>query len=761
MVCGGVAAGFRASLCPRGSASAAAEGPYSGICSSGPAGGGAGDPSRPRPGRDLPRYPQLSASLYKTKRTPSWRLCWSTRACSMENAYALLTNIQGFDSFSLGPHSSREEISRAFQTQMLIWHPDKNPGDEQAARVFERMKLAYDILLDPEERRAHDATLKVSNSSQLAAGPSCATIAGGHIQIDPLLQAAGSPAPQPPLKQPPSEDLGAAPPSARPFAYVDREPGSATPASKAGLRRGDALLRIGEASHLRDVQAQLQASLNKPLPTLVVDSQGRFVKKWLVPHVWDAWAPKSLLGCQMSDRCPVDLLATHPAAAGEQQRMRPRSGMPSPLDELEDTYDDSGTDPESADVLPPPGMPRPRLKRIMASARRNDSGKEGAYWARCLLCLISLSGLGLGLTILLYPAFSYSIFDIWQLASLQCDAVIETEHIIAMPPAAPPQLAEILISGRRTLGKRASDGADATSSPADAAAPFTHAAVAAEADADGVSATPTAAAASARVAISNPSRVATAPVATATAPPPPHPPRRDVEPPPRPAPPPSWPLAGVVAFAPPCPPPPQPQRPPTPPPPMYASPDAGSILSRANENWITVIKATSLGLDVLRDSVRYILVASAVVVAISLIGLVLAMCPPSRSRALLAACYLGFGLPSWIFLSFVSVSALALRDDSERLITLYWKCLQRYAHELGGTGAGPPEPYHHVDAAASICIAAAALLLVGLLTVCRVIGWRTLARHSIIWIAGISGLVGAATLGVGIMLKLTSNVAGT
>jgi len=191
---------------------------------------------------------------------------------------------------------------------------------------------------------------------------------------------------------------------------------------------------------------------------------------------------------------------------------------------------------------------------------------------------------------------------------------------------------------------------------------------------------------------------------------------------------------------------------------MYASPDAGSVLSRANENWITVVKATSLGLDVLRDSVRYILVASAVVVAISLIGLILAMCPPSRTRALFAACYLGFGLPSWIFLSFVSVSVLALRDDSERLITLYWKCLQRYAHELGGTGAGPPEPYYHVDAAASICIAAATLLLVGLLTACRVIGWRTLARHSIIWIAGISGLVGAATLGVGIMLKLTSNV---
>ena len=37
-----------------------------------------------------------------------------------ENAYALLTNIQGFDSFSLGPHSSLEEIARAFQTQVRV-----------------------------------------------------------------------------------------------------------------------------------------------------------------------------------------------------------------------------------------------------------------------------------------------------------------------------------------------------------------------------------------------------------------------------------------------------------------------------------------------------------------------------------------------------------------------------------------------------------------------------------------------------------------
>jgi hypothetical protein len=35
-----------------------------------------------------------------------------------ENTYTILTNIQGYDSFSLGPHSTVEEITRAFQTQV-------------------------------------------------------------------------------------------------------------------------------------------------------------------------------------------------------------------------------------------------------------------------------------------------------------------------------------------------------------------------------------------------------------------------------------------------------------------------------------------------------------------------------------------------------------------------------------------------------------------------------------------------------------------
>jgi hypothetical protein len=109
---------------------------------------------------------------------------------------------------------------------------------------------------------------------------------------------------------PAEADLGVPPPDAHPFAYVDKEPRASTPAAKAGLRRGDALLRIGEASRLCDVQAQLQASVHSPLPVLLIDVRGRLLQKWVVPHPFDALAPAALLGCALSDTCPVDLIDT-------------------------------------------------------------------------------------------------------------------------------------------------------------------------------------------------------------------------------------------------------------------------------------------------------------------------------------------------------------------------------------------------------------------------------------------------------------------
>lgn len=49
-----------------------------------------------------------------------------------------------------------EEIKKAYRGLAKRYHPDKNPGDEEASRLFKEANEAYEILTNPEKRRAYD-----------------------------------------------------------------------------------------------------------------------------------------------------------------------------------------------------------------------------------------------------------------------------------------------------------------------------------------------------------------------------------------------------------------------------------------------------------------------------------------------------------------------------------------------------------------------------------------------------------------------------
>ena len=704
-----------------------------------------------------------------------------------ENPYSLLSHVQGFDSFSLGPSSTDEAIARAFQTQSLMWHPEKNPGDPHAREVYRRMEKAYSTLMDPDARARVDAKLAAPANGD----------ANGH----------GG-------QQPAPEDLGAPPLQARPFAFVDKDPMPKTPAHAAGLRRGDAILKIGDAEHLRDVQAQLQASLGAPVAALVIDARGRFLKKFVVPHVWDEWAPQSLLGCQMSDSCPADLQPTHPAlAAARKQRRRGGPGA----------YDPEGgkgldDDPRPVPVGPPKGR----------------AASRPPCWARCVLALSSLAGIAFGLTPLAYPAFQSARkgsnlyqYNVWELPFLDCAEVIATAGDTHPTPPPPP------------FGRALAED-EPMSSPDDA----------------------------------DPSPSPPPPPSPKPPPPPPPPPSPKPPPPPPPAPSPpsskpkpkpkaspSPPLASKMAAAaappvshgscpvcalPQCgcdlsgeawcnpkehcysacdgwqtvcteeapikptkmnaaadahgcakggdgllgggerwcaaagrcqphgtkcvaspPPPPTPPMPPTPPP-RPRAPVVDAVFGASGDK----PKATNSGARVIRDGARAILFAALVIFVLSLVGLLLACCSTSYKRGLITAAYLISGLPATALLVFAAASAFALRPQADDLVVPYQACLMTlappptYAAEdvdlsAGMAAAADDDAYQHVEAAAALCVCSAVSLLIGMACACRLIGWRVVARHSVTCLSCATGILGAALLASGVVLALTQRVFGT
>lgn len=54
------------------------------------------------------------------------------------------------------PSASRDEIQEAYRLRARETHPDRNPDDPAAAKRFQRVKTAYQVLRDPERRARYD-----------------------------------------------------------------------------------------------------------------------------------------------------------------------------------------------------------------------------------------------------------------------------------------------------------------------------------------------------------------------------------------------------------------------------------------------------------------------------------------------------------------------------------------------------------------------------------------------------------------------------
>lgn len=56
----------------------------------------------------------------------------------------------------VGRDASESDIKKAYRSMAMMFHPDKNPGDEAAAEKFKDIQEAYEVLSDRDKKAKHD-----------------------------------------------------------------------------------------------------------------------------------------------------------------------------------------------------------------------------------------------------------------------------------------------------------------------------------------------------------------------------------------------------------------------------------------------------------------------------------------------------------------------------------------------------------------------------------------------------------------------------
>jgi len=65
-----------------------------------------------------------------------------------------------YNILGINENASQEEIKKAYRTLQMKWHPDKNPGNQEAINMTQKLNEAYETLGDDQKRKEYDMMKK-------------------------------------------------------------------------------------------------------------------------------------------------------------------------------------------------------------------------------------------------------------------------------------------------------------------------------------------------------------------------------------------------------------------------------------------------------------------------------------------------------------------------------------------------------------------------------------------------------------------------